>query len=264
MSSMPLIPKQAAIAVADMIDNCAKVKAGMNVLVVAANDGLAGGVNIVDRETVAWLHAAIVQRGADATVVWCDIPYRPMVLWGDGADPSKAWRVPPIVANAMRAADVVISNAVDLTYEEELREIPDILEERNIKYARNMATTGGTRQALLGSAPSPQIIAGREGMSHQITVASARRCTTAACSHATVSWSTMLTPPWRPSLAAMISTFMPGLTLAQLSTISATAIAACLGINGIELTISSDAYSVQSSRFESSTVDSNLKLEDRA
>ena len=83
MSSAPLIPKQAAIAVADMLDNCAKVKPGMNVLLVAANDGLYGGVNIVDAETIAWLHAGIVQRGADATVVWCDIPHRPMVLWGD-------------------------------------------------------------------------------------------------------------------------------------------------------------------------------------
>src|SRR4030095_2489521 len=139
--SSPLIPKQAAIAMADMVDNCAKVKPGMNVLIIAANDGLHGGVNIVDQETVAWLHAAVVQRSADATVIWCDIPSRPVVIWGEGADPSKAWRVPPVVANAMRAAGAVISNAVDRTFEEELREIPDILEERKIKYARNMATT---------------------------------------------------------------------------------------------------------------------------
>ena len=39
MSSMPLVPKQATIAVADLVDNCAKVKPGMNVLIVAANDG---------------------------------------------------------------------------------------------------------------------------------------------------------------------------------------------------------------------------------
>src|SRR6266511_781261 len=123
---MPLIPKQAAIAVADMIDNCAKVKPGMNVLIIAANDGLYGGVNIVDQETIAWIQSAVVQRRADATVIWCDIPLRPAILWGEGADPSKAWRVPPVVTNAMRAADVVISSAVDLTYEEELREIPDI------------------------------------------------------------------------------------------------------------------------------------------
>src|SRR4249920_2910853 len=64
-----------------MIDNCAKVKPGMNVLIIAANDGLHGGVNIVDQETVAWLHAAVVQRRADATVIWCDIPSRPAIIW---------------------------------------------------------------------------------------------------------------------------------------------------------------------------------------
>jgi len=153
MSAMPLIPKQAAIAVADLVDNCAKVKAGMNVLIVAANDGLRGGINIVDQETVAWVQATVAQRGADATVVWCDIPHRPMVLWGEGADPSKAWRVPPIVANAMRAADVIISHAVDLTYEEELREVPDILEEHNIRYARNMATTASLLTSNWGLTP---------------------------------------------------------------------------------------------------------------
>ena len=33
MGSVALIPKQAAIAVADMVDNCAKVKPGMNVVI---------------------------------------------------------------------------------------------------------------------------------------------------------------------------------------------------------------------------------------
>lgn len=36
MVSIPLIPKQAAIAVADLVGNCAKVQPGMNVLIVAA------------------------------------------------------------------------------------------------------------------------------------------------------------------------------------------------------------------------------------
>jgi hypothetical protein len=76
-----------------------------------------------------------------------------LVLWGNGADPSKAWRVPPVVASAMRAADVIISHAVDLTYEEELREIPDILEERNIRYARNMATTASLLTSNWGLTP---------------------------------------------------------------------------------------------------------------
>ncbi|MGH7888705.1 MAG: hypothetical protein ACREPG_12625, partial [Candidatus Binatia bacterium] len=153
MSSIPLIPKQAAIAVADMIDNCAKVKPGMHVLLVAANDGVYGGINIVDSEVIAWLHAGIVARGADATVVWCDLPIRPTVLWGDGADPGKAWRVPKIVAGAMKSADCIISNAVDLTFEEELRETADILEEFNIPYARNMATTASLLTSNWGLTP---------------------------------------------------------------------------------------------------------------
>src|SRR6184192_1936460 len=122
VSSIPLIPKQAAIAVADMVDNCAKVKPGMNVLIIAANDGLHGGVNIVDQETVTWLHAIVVQRNANATVIWYTIPSRPAIIWGQGANPSKAWRMPLVIANAMRATNVVINNAVDLTYEEELGE----------------------------------------------------------------------------------------------------------------------------------------------
>ena len=62
MSFVPLIPQQAAIAVADMIDNCAKVKPGMHVLLVAGNDGMYGGVNIVDSETD--LVAALGDRAA--------------------------------------------------------------------------------------------------------------------------------------------------------------------------------------------------------
>ena len=153
MGFVPLIPQQAAIAVADMVDNCAKVKPGMHVLLVAGNDGMYGGVNIVDSETISWLHSAIVQRGADASVLWCDIPYRPTVLWGEGADPGKAWRVPKIVAAAMKGADCIISNAVDLTFEEELRETADILEEHNIPYARNMATTGSLLTSNWGLTP---------------------------------------------------------------------------------------------------------------
>src|SRR5258706_127388 len=153
MSSVPLIPKQAAITVGDIIDNCAKVKPGMNVLLVARNDGMYGGVNIVDSEPICWLHSAIVRRGAAATVVWCDIPYRRRVLWGEGVDPNKAWRVRKIVAAGMKGADCIISNAVDLTFEEELRETADILEEHNIPYARNMATTGSLLTSNWGLTP---------------------------------------------------------------------------------------------------------------
>ena len=53
----------------------------------------------------------------------------------------------------MKGADCIISNAVDLTFEEELRETADILEEHNIPYARNMATTGSLLTSNWGLTP---------------------------------------------------------------------------------------------------------------
>ena len=53
---MPLagaIPKTAAIAVADLLDTCAQIQPGQNVVIVAAVDGLHGGMNLVDEQTVA-------------------------------------------------------------------------------------------------------------------------------------------------------------------------------------------------------------------
>ncbi len=151
MASM--IPRQAAIAVNDLVDNCANVQPGMQVLILAVHDGNYGGLNLVDEDAVAWVQAAVQQRGADPYVLWTDTPVRPTVLWGDGADPGKAWRVPKVVRNAIQGADVLISYGVDFTYEEELREIPEILEERNIPLARNMATTGPLLASNWGLTP---------------------------------------------------------------------------------------------------------------
>jgi len=153
VGSVPLIPKQAAIAVSDLVDNCAKIQPGQQVLIVAVNEGRYGGINMVDEETVAWIQAAVQQRGADAYVLWTDIPSRPTVLWGDGVDPGKAWRVPPVVRNAIKAADVLISHSVDLTYEEELKEVQQILEERDIPIVRNMATTASLLTSNWGLTP---------------------------------------------------------------------------------------------------------------
>jgi hypothetical protein len=111
---VPLIPKQAAIAVGDLVDNCAKVKPGMNVLLVY-NDGVYGGVNIVDWRF--WLHWRSAES-ADATGFAISRIGRWFI--GAMADPG-AWHFSPIVAGAMKSADCIISNAVDLTFEEELR-----------------------------------------------------------------------------------------------------------------------------------------------
>ncbi len=151
MASM--FPKHAAIAVNDLVDNCANVQPGMQVLILAVQDGSYGGINLVDEDAVAWVQAAVQQRGADPYVLWTDTPVRPTVLWGDGADPGKAWRVPKVVRNAILGADVLISYGVDFTYEEELREMPEILEERNIPLARNMATTASLLASNWGLTP---------------------------------------------------------------------------------------------------------------
>lgn len=45
MSFSALIPKQAAIAVSELVDHCANVPPGQQVLILACNDGLHGGVN---------------------------------------------------------------------------------------------------------------------------------------------------------------------------------------------------------------------------
>ena len=153
MSSSSLIPKRAAIAVDDLVDNCAHVRPGQQVLILALNEGLYGGINVVDEQTVAWIQAAVQQRGAEAYVLWADVPVRPTVLWGGGADPSKGWKVPKVIRAAMSEADVIISHAVDLTYEEELAEVSEILEEAQVPYVRNMATTAPLLASNWGMTP---------------------------------------------------------------------------------------------------------------
>jgi hypothetical protein len=140
------IPRSAALAVADMLDICAEIEAGQHVAVVAARDGLHGGFNLVDETTIEWIAAALSQRGADVSVLWIDIPSRPAIVWGGGKDMSEPWRIPRVAKAAMRAADVIVSHVFDLSYEEELREMHDLVD-GGVKFVRNMATT----TALLSS-----------------------------------------------------------------------------------------------------------------
>lgn len=50
-----LIPERAAIAVADLLDNCARVQRDQHVLLLCALDGLYGGKNLIDEQAVAWI-----------------------------------------------------------------------------------------------------------------------------------------------------------------------------------------------------------------
>lgn len=139
MSSSGMIPRAAAIAIDDMLENCAQMQPGQNVLIVAAYDGLYGGTNLVDEQVISWIQTAVQQRGGSASVLWLDMPIRPRSVWNGGK--IQGWRVPPVFKGALSGADFWINHCVDLSFEEELKEVPDLCREYDCPMVRNMATT---------------------------------------------------------------------------------------------------------------------------
>jgi hypothetical protein len=131
-------PEPAAVSIADMLDECARIRPGQEVLILAYTDGLRGGDNLVDEEAIAWIQAAARAREANASV-----------LWVDERSAVHNWRFPPIVKAAMAASDVMINNALDLSFEE-LIEFKQFTWNEKKLYVRNFATTAsllGTRWA---------------------------------------------------------------------------------------------------------------------
>jgi len=133
---MSSIPGPAAIAVADLLDECAGVKPGQEVLILAYSDGLRGGDNLVDEQAIAWIEAGVQERGAS-----------PSVLWADERATLHNWRFPPVVKAAMAASDVTINNTLDLSFEE-LIEFKRFTWDEKKLMVRNFATTA----PLLGTA----------------------------------------------------------------------------------------------------------------
>ncbi len=123
------IPKGAAIAIDDLLDHCAKIQAGQEVLLLAQIDGLYGGDNLVDETAISWIQAAVQRRGANASVLWIDEQAKP-----------HAWRLPPVVKAALTACDVMINHSFDIVFEE-MVELKQFLWEQKIIMARNFATT---------------------------------------------------------------------------------------------------------------------------
>jgi hypothetical protein len=123
------IPRGAAVAIDDLLDHCAKVRAGQEVLLLAHIDGLYGGDNLVDETAVSWIQAAIQHRGAHASVLWIDEQAKP-----------HAWRVPPVLKAAFTACDVFINQSFDIVFEQ-MVELKQFLWERKILMVRNFATT---------------------------------------------------------------------------------------------------------------------------
>jgi hypothetical protein len=129
MSSQPGIPRGAAIAINDLLDHCARIQPGQEVLLLAHLDGLYGGNNLVDEEAVSWIQTAVQLRGANASVLWIDEPAKP-----------HAWRFPPVVKAAISACDVLINHSFDIVVEE-MTEFREFIKDRRLVMVRNFATT---------------------------------------------------------------------------------------------------------------------------
>ena len=129
MTSYAGIPAGAAIAINDMLENCARIEPGQEVLLLAQMDGLYGGDNMVDEQAVAWVHQAVQTKGARGSILWIDEPAVP-----------HAWRFPTVVKAAMLGCDVLINFSFDFVVEE-IAEFRDYIAEHKIWMVRNFATT---------------------------------------------------------------------------------------------------------------------------
>jgi len=112
-----------------MLDHCAGIKAGQEVLILAQTDGLHGGDNLVDEEAISWIQAGIQHRGANPSVLWIDEPAKP-----------HAWRIPPVVEAALKGCDVLINHSFDLVVEE-IMAFRDFFSGPDLILVRNFATT---------------------------------------------------------------------------------------------------------------------------
>jgi len=148
MGTTQPISRAAAQAIDNLLDDCAAVERDQHVVILAAIDGLYGGTNVVDETAIGWLQEGVQARGAYATVMWIDLPVRRNVIWPDIPTTKSVWQIPRPVKSVMRGADLLISNVLDFSTEEELKEWPDLLAETKVPFVRNMATTAG----LLSSA----------------------------------------------------------------------------------------------------------------
>jgi hypothetical protein len=129
MSILSGIPRGAITSISDMLDHCAEIKPGQEVLILGHIDGLYGSDNMVDEETIYWIQSAVEARGANASVLWIDEPGKP-----------HAWRIPPILRNALEGCDVFISHSFNFT-NEEIMELRKFFIGTNKLFVRNFAVT---------------------------------------------------------------------------------------------------------------------------
>jgi len=129
MTSPVCIPKGAAIAVDDMLINCAGLKPGDEVLILAEIDDLYGKDWSVDETAISWIQQTVHMKGGNASVLWIDETAVP-----------HAWRFPPVVKAVMRGCDILINHSLNLVTEE-MTEFREYLDETKVRMVRNFAST---------------------------------------------------------------------------------------------------------------------------
>jgi hypothetical protein len=129
MTAQAGIPAGAAIAIDDMLENCARLQRGQDVLILAVMGGAYGGDSMVDEQAISWIQNAVQMKGANASVLWIDEPATP-----------HAWGFPRVVKAAMLGCDILINHSVNLVTEE-IAEFRAFIAEHKIWMVRNFATT---------------------------------------------------------------------------------------------------------------------------
>ena len=129
MTSSTGIPKGAAIAISDMLDNCAQMQPGDNVLILSELEDLYNKDWAVDETAVSWIQQAVMMKGGNASV-----------LWIDEAPAAHKWRIPPVVKAALSGCDILINHSLNLVTEEQ-GEFREYINEHRIKMVRNFAST---------------------------------------------------------------------------------------------------------------------------
>jgi len=124
------VPRAAQIAIQDLLEHGAHLRPGEKVLLVAYLDGLYGGDNLVDRQSIRWIQRAAEDHGAKVEVLWVDAPSR-----------VHEWKFPDEARAAMDRSDLVINHSFDLVVEEILAFRQYVERDHKIPMVRNFATT---------------------------------------------------------------------------------------------------------------------------
>lgn len=146
-----------AAAIEDLLDY-ARVEKGHEVLLMAHIDGLYGSDNLVDEQAMDWIQSAIRRRGANAALMWVDAPDKP-----------HAWKLPKMVAAAMKGCDIFINHSFTLVTED-IRPLRDYFTDLNIRYVRNFATTAPLLNTPWAQTPLKLVAEIRYQASKMITV----------------------------------------------------------------------------------------------